>query len=1067
MKQSKAVCSTHTHTVLCAVLGLVAGLLLFSNALYAGSPNPSTPVASNHFTSSSIPNPYGYLSYAFPYHISSDGKLVIDNPSTEQGNSSPIVSFVNSNKTNTNACYANSLIGSNINVTTDGTVDYPVSETSIVKSETNIIIGFNDTYDYLYSNSMDGYAYSLDGGKTFVDAGATPIGNIRWLLGDPSLAVDAAHNVYYASLASNGSAAFVTLSKSTDNGVTFGNPSIVIAPSSSSYSFDKEMMAIDTIKDSPYKNNIYISYSDFYLGQFPSIEFVRSVDGGNSFSSPLVLSQIVGSGPMPAVGPGGVIYVAWADWPISSNYPNNHNIWIAKSTDGGQTFSSPVRVGNVNMIGLNTAAYTYCSPQPALNGNIRVNDFPSIAVDTSSGVTQGNIYVVWNSQNSNGYSDVMLSRSTDGEATWESPIRVNDNTTNTDSFMPWVTVNPTGKVTVMWYDRRNDPTNNLLIDVYEAISYNGGVSFEPNIRVTCQSFTPAPTNPPHSSKCYMGDYNQLMSDLTKDYSVWGDSLTGGQNVYFATTDLLQYEWTQFHDNPARTGYNNFISGEIPKPFWAYQTGGAVESSPAILGTNIFIGSDDGNVYWFDATTGNLITKWKTNGAVTSSPAVSIADTGVPVVYVGSQDGKVYALSWIIIPLIAWSYQTGGAINSSPALVGTYDNGTIYIGSSDTYLYALDTHTGSLKWRWSPHLANWGVTFQQICIPILWFQICIDFPIITYTPTPINSSPAVDVANSRVYFTVSKYVYALSTGGAYLWRRTLSSTTSSSPSVDSDNDIVMVGSDDGTIYGLNGSNGSVLWSHTTGGAIVSTPAVHNGIVYVSSMDGKIYYYNEVTGSFIASTSPAVGPIEGSIALNDVGLSVGSDDGKIYAFQMWGGMGYTMVTTTGAIKSSPAFTPLYFAVGDDNGIVFGGRFSPPCAAAVTADPTQTSELDTIRAFRDKDMGQGKEGKGLIEAYDKYTPEVAWIISTNSDIRQRAQSLLGEAITVITAYQNNDGNELDEQMTQEQVEQLYQFAESIKALTDDQSLKDSLTSWERDDLSRWKGMPFRAIINEIKKK
>ncbi len=33
--------NTHTHTVWCTVLGLVAGLLLFSNALYAGSPNPS------------------------------------------------------------------------------------------------------------------------------------------------------------------------------------------------------------------------------------------------------------------------------------------------------------------------------------------------------------------------------------------------------------------------------------------------------------------------------------------------------------------------------------------------------------------------------------------------------------------------------------------------------------------------------------------------------------------------------------------------------------------------------------------------------------------------------------------------------------------------------------------------------------------------------------------------------------------------------------------------------------------------------------------------------------------
>ena len=65
------------------------------------------------------------------------------------------------------------------------------------------------------------------------------------------------------------------------------------------------------------------------------------------------------------------------------------------------------------------------------------------------------------------------------------------------------------------------------------------------------------------------------------------------------------------------------------------------------------------------------------------------------------------------------------------------------------------------------------------------------------------------------------------------------------------------------------------------------------------------------------------------------------------------------------------------------------------------------------------------------------------------------------------NKDTDGLNGRLTQEQAEQLYQFTESIKALTNDQSLKDDLTRWEQDDLSYWQDMSYRAIIKEIEEK
>jgi outer membrane protein assembly factor BamB len=53
------------------------------------------------------------------------------------------------------------------------------------------------------------------------------------------------------------------------------------------------------------------------------------------------------------------------------------------------------------------------------------------------------------------------------------------------------------------------------------------------------------------------------------------------------------------------------------------------------------------------------------------------------VYVGSQDGQVYALD-ATTGSLRWSYPTGGPVYSGPAVAG----GTVYVGSDDHKVYAL-------------------------------------------------------------------------------------------------------------------------------------------------------------------------------------------------------------------------------------------------------------------------------------------------------------------------------------------------------------------------------------------
>ena len=133
------------------------------------------------------------------------------------------------------------------------------------------------------------------------------------------------------------------------------------------------------------------------------------------------------------------------------------------------------------------------------------------------------------------------------------------------------------------------------------------------------------------------------------------------------------------------------------PLWTATTGGAVDDTPAVSGSTVYVGSTDGKLYAFDATGAtNCVSAvcsplWTapTGGPITfSSPAVD----GGGAVFVGSTDGKLYAFdangvngctAGVCSPL--WTMATGGSIVSSPAVF----NNIAYVGSSDHKLYAVD------------------------------------------------------------------------------------------------------------------------------------------------------------------------------------------------------------------------------------------------------------------------------------------------------------------------------------------------------------------------------------------
>jgi hypothetical protein len=391
------------------------------------------------------------------------------------------------------------------------------SEPSLAVHGDQIVVGFNDSNP---TSSFWGYSTSSDGGKTFVDRG----GISGQQSGDAVLAVDRTGNFYYAMLATDAAGhSCIGVSKSTDGGVTFGAPvnASTTANGPDPLFQDKEWLTVDNTGGT-FDGNLYVVWTRF-TQTTSQIMCVRSTDRGATWSAPLGLSPAADvQGAMPAVGPHGEVYVAWFDGAVPG-------IQLRCSVDGGVTFTNPVP-GNNPVQTINPIPGT-------MTGNIRADNFPSIAVDPSS----GNVYVAYPSRSGADQANVFLTNSTDGGKTWSAPLRVNDDTTTTDQWMPSVAVASNGVVGVMFYDRRRDPAHDLRIDVFLATSADGGKTIRPNRRITTTSFPPAVNFDPGIATNYMGDYNQMVASGTRFLMAWGDNRdkVGNRpdaNVYFAVLD---------------------------------------------------------------------------------------------------------------------------------------------------------------------------------------------------------------------------------------------------------------------------------------------------------------------------------------------------------------------------------------------------------------------------------------------------------------------------------------------------------------------------------------------------
>lgn len=275
----------------------------------------------------------------------------------------------------------------------------------------------------------------------------------------------------------------IMFSKSTDRGDTFNKPSNL----TSAVKIDSETPGIGASG-----NKVYVVWADDSPGNY-DIFFIRSTDGGNTFSKPVNLSDDPGVSYFPKLATDGNngIYIVWTD-----NSLGNYNIEFTKSIDGGATFNRPI------ILSSDTKG---------------VSNFPNMAISGNN-----NVYITWSHKNNTDFDpsnttnqtqtyDVFLTKSKDGGNTFSKPVNLSSDPSNSQS--PGVAVSQNNNVYVVWTD------NSIgTYEIFLTKSKDGGNTFSKVVVIS--------SNVARSISPSISTYGNNI------YVVWSDNTFGNSEIVF-------------------------------------------------------------------------------------------------------------------------------------------------------------------------------------------------------------------------------------------------------------------------------------------------------------------------------------------------------------------------------------------------------------------------------------------------------------------------------------------------------------------------------------------------------
>ena len=435
-------------------------------------------------------------------------------------------------------------VGDQVRIDTTGGT-FAANETTVSASDANpmhVVGSWNDWRDSGANEVVRiGVAISLDGGETFSDfLVRPPLANQSGVEGDPMTCYDHRTGDLWVggiSFAANGG---VFVARKRPGQPTFDDP--VMARETGGA--DKGWMAAGPDPLSPGSTRVYTAYNEGVL---------ISDDLGATWSAPTSLG--VGIGFLPRVGPNGEVYVAY--W----NYGSG--VKLKRSVTGGTSFSTMHIATRMDVWGTQDGS--------RFPGLFRSPSMSYLAVDPNSGV----LYCVYsdttNIVGGNSNVDLYFAKSTNMGSSWTAPVVINtDGDPPGDQFFPWIEVDRTGRLHLLFYDSRNvdqdDDDVNGWFDAYYSTSDDGGESWA-EYRLTPSPFNSNDDGLDRPGEQFIGDYSGLAVAGKRVYACYLSTQNGDSDIFVNTimfagdgdfdddgdVDLVDFAAFQACFDPAPTG----------------------------------------------------------------------------------------------------------------------------------------------------------------------------------------------------------------------------------------------------------------------------------------------------------------------------------------------------------------------------------------------------------------------------------------------------------------------------------------------------------------------------------